>query len=178
MVASYSEKGDALMAMKVADAKLDPREIAEKLKEESGKDKNLTVLAARDTTINSFPAYLLRLRSVDKNAGQVAIMEMIWLKYNKDIVFQLVGMSTTTLNKKTHLALCSFNKARPEEVQRVKRYTLKIVKAQPNESIEEISLRTGNQLKPDFTSLINNHDIRNNLKAGELVKIVTAGPYR
>jgi predicted Zn-dependent protease len=178
MVSSYSEKGDALMALKLADPKLNPGEIAEKLKEESQKDKNLTVLSARDTTINSFPSYLLRIKSVDKDPNQVAIVELIWLKYSKEVVFQLVGISASPLHKTTHLALCSFNKLKPEERLRVKRYTLKIVEAHANESIEKISLRTGNQLKPAYTSLINSHDLRSNLKAGELLKIVTVGPYR
>jgi predicted Zn-dependent protease len=175
MVATFSKKGDAIVALKIADPKSEPKEITEKVKTEAQKNQGLTVLTARDTTINSYPAYLLRLKSADKN--QVAITELIWLKYN-GIVFQLMGISTPELHNQMHEIICGFRDAKPEELSLVKLYELKIVKSQLNETIEHVSQRTGNRLKPDFTSLINEYDASKPFSNGELVKVVTSKPYQ
>jgi predicted Zn-dependent protease len=174
MVATHSKKGDAIAALKIADSKSDPKDLAEKIKKEAQKNQGLEVLSAIDTTINSYPAYLLRLKSSDKN--QVVITELIWLRYN-GMIFQLAGISTPELHKKMHKALCGFRAAKPEELLLVKLYELNVVKAQSNESLENISQRTGNKLKPDFTSLINEYDASKPFSNGALVKVVTSKPY-
>jgi predicted Zn-dependent protease len=93
------------------------------------------------------------------------------------MIFQLAGISTPELHKKMHKALCDFRAAKPEELSLVKLYELNVVKAQSNESLENISQRTGNKLKPDFTSLINEYDASKPFSNGALVKVVTSKPY-
>jgi len=175
VVASYTEKGDAITTLKVADPKVNPKELVEKIKAESQKNPGLTVMTNRDTIINSYPAYLLRLQSTSND--QSAIMELIWLHYNKNIVFQLMGVSTISLQETTHQALCSFRMATLKEKELVKLYELKVVQVNANETLEKVSQRTGNKLKTDFTAVINNYPPNQSLKEGALLKVVTARPY-
>ncbi len=175
MVASYSAKGDAMATLKMADSKVNPKELTAKINAEAQQSPGLKVLADSDTIINSYPAYLLRMKTVDKN--QEAIVELIWLYYEKGIVFQLTGISTQSLHPQTQQALISFRKASHQERQLLKLYELKVVHAQNNETIEKVSQRTGNKLKPDFTAVINNLDVKAQFKDGQVLKIVTASPY-
>jgi predicted Zn-dependent protease len=175
MVASYPAKGDAMATLKMADPNVSPKELTAKIKAEAQQHSGLEVMADRDTIIHSYPAYLLRMKTVDKN--QEAIVELIWLYYDKDLVFQLTGISTPSLHLQTHQALSSFRKASHQEKQLLKLYELKVVHAQNNETIEKVSQRTGNKLKPDFTAVINNLDVKAQFKDGQVLKIVTANPY-
>lgn len=175
IVASYTEKGDAITTLKTADPKVNPKELMEKITAESQKNPGLTVLSNRDTIINSYPAYLLRLKSTSND--QPAIMELIWLHYNKNIVFQLMGVSTPSLQEKTHQALCSFRMATLKEKELVKLFELKVVQVKANETLEKVSQRTGNKLKTDFMAVINNYEPNQSLKEGALLKVVTASPY-
>lgn len=175
MAAAFSEKDDAVVALKVADPKLNPKELAAKAKEESQKNKSLTVLAAKDTVVNSFPAYVLRFKIEDQEG--VAVVDLAWVRYSTQLTFQLLGISAPEKNKLIHESLYSFRKATQEELTRVNLLEMKIVHAQADETIEKISARTGNRLKPDFTAVINNHDVKKSLTAGAPLKIVTATPY-
>ena len=104
-------------------------------------------------------------------------MELIWLYYNKDIVFQLMGVSVPSLQGKTHQALCSFRMATLRENELVKLFELKVVQVRANETLEKVSQRTENRVKADFTAVINNCEPSQTLKEGSLIKVVTASPY-
>lgn len=175
MVAAYSEKGDAIVAMRVVSEKKTIRELGEAAKEETQKTTGTTIAFAGDTLINSFAAYMLRIKSIDK--GQEKISELIWLN-NQQTVFQLVGVATTALQKDMHKALCSFRKSKQEELQKIKEYKLHVVRAHANETTEKMNARVGNQLNPSITQVINNHDSKTTFKEGELVKIVKSGTYQ
>ncbi len=174
-VAAYAEQGDGLIAMKIGDSRINPRDITEKARSEAQKNKNFMVLSAGDTIINSYPSYQLRLKSIDKN--EVAIMELLWVNYSQDIVFQMVGASIPQQHKNMHRALTSIHCATPEELALMIKYEIKVVSAKSNESVEKISQRTGNKMKADLTAVINNWDPKNRLKEGDSFKIVTSGLY-
>jgi len=175
LVATYAEKGDAVVALKVADPKVNHKEVVEKILAESQKNPAVFILANIDTVINHYPAHLLRMKNTEKN--QSTIIELAWLQYNAEIIFQMMGVSTPDLYLKTHHALCSFKKATPEEKQLVKLYELKIVQARSHESLETISQRTGNKLKTEFTAVINNLKADKSFQEGALLKVVTANEY-
>lgn len=175
-VAAFSEKGNALVSLKVADPQMKPQELAEKAKEESKKNPGFKVQAAKDTLINGFPSFLLRIKSVEKN--QAAIIELVWLEFNSKLSFQLVGMSTEANQKKINQTLCSLTQANAEQIGKVPLFQLKVVPARSKETIEAISQRTGNHLKADFTAVINNLDVKSELKEGDLFKVVTSDIYR
>jgi predicted Zn-dependent protease len=89
----------------------------------------------------------------------------------------MIGVSTPPFQQQAHQTLCNFRKATSEELSLVKLYELKIVQAQANDNLDKLSQRTGNKLKLDFTSIINNQTSTSQLMEGDLIKIVTASPY-
>ena len=54
---------------------------------------------------------------------------------------------------------------------------MRTIKAKDNESVEQLSKRTGNLLNLELTRIINSKSENEKLKNGELVKIVRAYPY-
>jgi predicted Zn-dependent protease len=175
MVAAYSLKGDAIVALHIADKNGSVHEMGEEAKSKSQKISGVTIASAGDTIINSFPAYILRMKSVEED--QVMISELIWLTY-QDVVLQLVGVCTPALKKEIHYSLCSFRKAKQEELQQINLYELQLVRARANETIEKLTDRMGNRLSPAMTAVINSPANNTSFYEGELVKIVKVSPYQ
>jgi predicted Zn-dependent protease len=173
-VAAYAEKGDGIVAMQMGEVKKSIHEIGEEAKSKAQKAEGMTIGLAVDTVINSFPAYLLRLKHSDKS--QVVILELIWLNY-KNQVTQLVGVGIPDRKKEIHQSLCSFRLATKEEVNSLRLYEVQLTTARKNETIENLSERTANRLNLNMTAVINNQTSAT-FKGGEPVKIVTATPYQ
>ena len=175
VVAAYEKKGEAIVAMLLADNKKSVTAIGGEAKAKAQKTKGVTIVSAGDTIINSFPAYILKLRSVENN--QVLQSEIIWLAF-KDLVLQLVGAGTPALNNEIHQSLCTIRKVTQEEMQQLKLYELHVVRARANENIEKLSQRIGNKLNPAMTAVINSRKGNTSFQEGESVKIVKASPYQ
>jgi len=175
VVAGYSEKGDGIVALSIADNKKGIHEAGEEVREKFKKTEGVTIESARDTIINSFPAYLLRTKSVEKD--KVVIIEIIWLAYH-DAVLQLVGVGLPGLKKEIHQSLISFRTSTLDELHQLNLYELHLVGAHANETIEQLTERTGNRLIPAMTDVINSRYDNTSFKEGELVKIVKVKPYK
>lgn len=175
MVAAYNEKGDAIVAMRVSDQKGKAHQIGEAAKKKSNETDGITVEFAGDTTIHSFSAYVLRMRSLEDK--QEVVSEIIWLDY-KNTTLELISAGVPAARKEMHKSLCSFRAARPEELQRLMIYEMKVVEAKEGETIQQLSARTGNKLQPAMTGVMNNQTDKKFFVEGEPVKVVTASPYQ
>ena len=175
IVAAYPEKGDAIVAMRFIDEKKSIHEIGEEIKNKAKSQEGITIEQAGDTTINSFPAYLIRLKSQDKD--QAMICEFVVLKF-KNRVVQVIGIGSPTLKKEIHQSVCGFRLANREETQSLKLFELEIATAKGNETIEKLTERMGNKLNPAMTAVINNKTDKVQFKEGEQVKIVKITPYQ
>lgn len=175
LVAAYTEKGDGLVAMGVTDGKKKAHDIGSEAKEKATQAKGSILLAARDTTINSFPAYLIRLKSTQ--GKDEAIMEIIWLDFNS-AVFQLAAVSSKELAPVAHQALTSFRAATIHEVAIVPIYQLHVALSNKEETIQHLSERTGNQINPGFTSIINGIAADASLGTNQPIKVIKVRAYK
>ena len=173
-VGSYTEKVDAFIVLNIVDSAKSAREIGEKVKEKAGKSEELIVQSAIDTTINHNNAYLLRLKSSDKN--KEVLVALLWIEFEGK-VFSLVGAFAPPNKQVVHEALCSFRKSQKEELETVVQYELQVVQAKKSETIDQLSERTGNKLKLPLTALINDMDQKNPLSENSQVKIIRSFPY-
>jgi predicted Zn-dependent protease len=171
---SYTEKLDAFIVLNIVDTAKSAREIGEKVNQKVEKSKELIVQSAVDTTINHNTAYLLRLKSSDKN--QEVLIALLFIEFESK-VFSLVGAFGPPNKQVAHQALCSFRKSQKEELKSVVQYELQVVHARKSETIEQLSERTENKLKLPLTALINDMDLKNPLSENSLVKIIRSLPY-
>lgn len=175
LVASQSEKGDAMVALTVMAEKKAPRAFGEEVREKLEKEKKgLTILRASDTLVNSLPAYALRVMNQEKK--DTALMEIVWVEFNKN-VFQLVALAKPSLYPTARTALYSFKQATTAERAQVMIFEMHIVTSQNGETIAQVSERSNNRLVPDLMLLFNNVTVAEKLPQGRPVKIVIAKPY-
>lgn len=175
IVAAYTEKGDGLVAMGITDGKKKAHEIGTEAKDKAMQAKGSVLLAARDTTINSFPAYLIRLKSTESKTE--VIMEIIWLDFNSE-VFQLAAVSNKELAPVAHQALASFRAATINEVSAVLAYELHVTLSNTDETIQQVSERTNNRLNSTLTSTINGVATDVKLGKDQPIKVIRARHYK
>lgn len=175
VVAAMQEKGESIVALQLTDNSKSPKQQADELLEKVKKQESITVLQATDTVINSLPAHIVRLKSVNKN--NIAIMELIWLTYNKNI-YQLTGIALPTHQKLMHQSLTSFKAATVQQRHLVKLYRVRVIAAHQNETLSDVSKRTDNRLVPELTEIFNNVKAEQALPKGSLIKVVTVEAYK
>ena len=173
-VGTYTEKGDAVAVLSVTETKKTVSEIGEEVKNNALKSNAVILQSARDTTINSNKAYLMRLRDAERSD---VFLEVMWIDL-KGTVFQLAGVFTPPNKKIVHEALCSFRKSLPDELSMVNQLELQIVHSQKSESISQLSERTSNKLNVTLTALINDLKQDATLDENRVVKIIRGVPYQ
>ncbi|MBX2964432.1 MAG: M48 family metalloprotease [Cyclobacteriaceae bacterium] len=174
-VAAIQEKGEAIISLQLADGSKTPRQLGEEVGEKAGKQKEISVLQAADTVVNSIPGYVLRIKT--ESSKETLIMEIIWLAYHKN-VYQLTGLSKTNYSSSTHQSLTSFRQATSSELNRVQLYLLRVVAASKNETLQSVAQRNDNRLNKQFIELFNNMATDQSLSEGALVRIITEQQYR
>lgn len=175
VVTALQKKGEGMVALQLADNTKSPKQQAEEVLERVGSQEGITILQATDTVINSLQAYLVRLKSVNKR--DVAIMELIWLPYNKN-VYQLTGIALPAHQNLMHQSLTSFNTATVQQRNLVKLYQVRVVSAHQNETLREVSKRTDNRLVQELTELFNNVKAEQLLPKGSRIRVVTEEVYK
>ena len=173
-VAMYTEKGDAIVVLTVADTAKNVSEIGEAVKSKAINSKAVIVHSAGDTIVNSNKAYLIRLQETDRRD---VFIEVMWIKF-EDNVFQLAGVFTKPNKKVVHETLCNFRKSRTEELKMVKQYELQLVHSNKSETISQLSERTSNKLPLSLTALINDLKPETTLDENSTVKVILGTPYQ
>jgi predicted Zn-dependent protease len=104
-------------------------------------------------------------------------MEFIYVSYNNQ-VYQLSGFSYAEKTNVTAKTIRSFKAATSEESSKVMIPEIKIVLAKNNESIADLSIRSGNKLNEELTQIYNDCGAQSVLSENKSVKIVQTYMYK
>jgi predicted Zn-dependent protease len=175
IVASSPKTKDAIVSLAITDGKRSPAELGKEMATKISKSPGTTLLFSADTIIHSNPAYLIRFSNLNK--GKTAIMEFIYVSYNNQ-VYQLSGFSYAEKTNVTAKTIRSFKAATSEESSKVMIPEIKIVLAKNNESIADLSIRSGNKLNEELTQIYNDCGAQLVLSENKSVKIVQTYMYK
>ena len=103
-----------------------------------------------------------------------------WIAHD-DLIYRIVGASSTrdfaTLRPVLEKSAQSFHTLTPEERSRIKETRLRLVVAEPSETLEELGKRTHNAWSVEQTAIANGLQIKSRLQPGRLIKIARPEPY-
>ena len=177
-VAAFREDGQGVVAMRLSDTSKSVgelgKEISEKLREEYGASKSISIVYLGDTILNSFPSYMIRI--VTRERSDAVAMEMVLTSYG-EMIFQFSGVSALQYGNEMSASLASFRKCTQEELRSINIYRISIASAEQGETITDLSTRTNNQLSGPMTTLINDVQPEDVLNQGRLIKIIQESPY-
>ena len=125
-------------------------------------------------TVNNHSGYLI---SMDDNTGdETMYIHILWLKMN-GLLFKLIGIAPKSFEPDLQKTARSLRTLTLEERNSIDVYTVRIVKANRNETIEEISARSSNVVNTSITAVMNGIEEDAKLKNKQVVKIVLREKY-
>jgi len=125
-------------------------------------------------TVNNHTGYLISME--DKTGDETMYIHILWLQMN-DLSFKLIGIAPRSLEPDLRNTALSLRTLTLEERNSIDVYTVRIVKANKNETIEEISARSSNVVNTSITAVMNGIEEDAKLKNKQVVKIVLREKY-
>jgi len=149
---SSPDKNSQLVFL-LADSSKDPSQHAEIFLKEFSKNYDIQAKQNEAIKVNGFPAHIIQFEKMYQ--GQRIIGKLLWLKRDGR-VYQFVEIVEQKYSQVLDECVESFHTMSSDERNSIYKTTVHIVQANEGETLEELSLRTGNSLTIEFTSLINN----------------------
>lgn len=172
-VLAQPQDQSALLALQVAAQGDDPSVIADQLASE------VELLGTKGTTINGYPAVTSSARANEQ--GKEIYVALVWIA--KDgLVYQILG-ATTAERWDSHrpdfeAAARSFRQPTMAELDEVRENRLRLVRADPGQTVGEIAKKPGNQWSVAETAAANAMEATYELSGDEAIKVSRQEPYR
>jgi len=174
-VAAFTQKKDALVLLGVAGKGADPSQAAEQLTQVMYKEYRARPSRSEPAKVGNLPAYLVTY--TDTSGREPMHLFFLYIGY-RNLIYQFVGVAPERYRVPIRETALSFRPLSPTERASIKETRLRVVSARSNESIAQLSKRTGNMWDPKITAVINGVNVDEPLNGGQLIKIAVEEPYR
>ncbi len=149
---SSPDKNSQLVFL-LADSMTDPTMLANTFLDEFSRNYKIEPSRNEALTINGYPAHIIQFEKIYED--QKIVGKLLWLTRDGR-TYQFVEIAEEKYSNALDECVQSFHTITIEERDSIYKTTVHIVQANEGETLEELSIRTGNSLTIEFTSLINN----------------------
>jgi len=175
VVGAASPKGDAVVFLTATAPTETARAAASEFEKELAQDGGGRVLESQPIKVGAFDAWRFRL---DATSGRTPVDAYVTLIPYNNLTFRITGMAPTRSSKAYRGRLINsartFRPLTAEERAMIRATRVRLVRARPDETLTELSERTGNILPPLPTAVLNALFTNHVFDGGELVKIARA----
>ena len=166
---------DGLLAMGIAGEGTDPIQAADQFETALYEEYRAKPSESKSFKIGKLPAHVLTY--TDNSGSEPVHMHFLWVAY-RELIYQFIGMAPERYRPVLKETALSFRPLSAKEKASIRETRLKIVTARSQESLDQLSKRTGNVWDVQMTAVINGLDAGRKLKKGQLVKIAISQPYK
>ena len=151
-----------------------PEQYAKMFEQEIEKEYKQKPFRSEPRTVNNYPGYLISL--VDNTGDETMYIHILWLKMD-DHLFKLIGFAPKALESELQKTAMSLRTLTSAERNSIDVYITRIVQANKNETVEELSKRTNNVVNTNVTSIINGIEEKAKLNEKQSLKIILKEKY-
>lgn len=173
-VVAVAPERDGMLTIGVGGENVEPWEAAGVFERKLYNQHRLKPTRSESVKIGSFPAHLLLY--TDTSGEEPKHMAFLWVAYH-NIVYRFIGLAPEKYRKNLRSSALSFRPITEKEKSSIKERTLKVVTARANESLFQLSKRTGNVWPMEATAVVNGIDADKPLKEEQLIKIAVSKPF-
>ena len=174
-VGGFEKNAKALIVFGGAGRATDPSVLAQafitRIEEETG----LSPAEAREVEIGDWPAHVVRFE--DTNEANPASLYFLWVT-SPGATYQIIGFGADEFRDELGDAVLSLHNPSAEERESIVNYRLRIVEAEPGESLAQLKIRVDSTLSDELTAVINGLQTSVPLDEGALIKVIRAERYR
>jgi len=150
------------------------KNLAEEFAAELRSEAGLEPTEMRAFDMGEWPAHLLRIE--DASGVEPVSIYYVWVNLRSS-TFQVVAMGADRYREELRETALSLRDMTVDEKKSIVAYRIRIATAEAGETVEDLSLRTGNEFSGEFTSVINGLPAGVELDADAPVKILSREPY-
>jgi predicted Zn-dependent protease len=173
-VGAIHEDRKAGIFVGLEDPSKSPEDYARTFEQEIEKEYGTKPTRSEPRTVNNHSGYLI---SMDDNTGdETMYIHILWLKMN-GLLFKLIGIAPKSFEPDLQKTARSLRTLTLEEFNSINVYTIRLVEANKNESLEEISARSSNVVNTSIIAVMNGIEEDAKLQKKQVVKIVISEKY-
>ncbi len=173
-VFAVAPKKDGLLVMGVAGKGTDPDQAAEQFKNALYREHRAKPNVSKSVKIGDLPGHLLTY--TDASGKEPTHMHFLWIAY-RGLIYRFIGLAPERYRPVLRETALSFRPLSAKEKDSIRETRLRVVLARSGETLQQLTIRTGNVWSPKITAVVNGLDKGQTLKKGQLVKIAVAQPY-
>jgi predicted Zn-dependent protease len=151
-----------------------PEEYARMFEQEIEKEYKQKPFRSEPRDVNNYPGYLISM--VDNTGDETMYIHILWLKMDGKL-FKLIGFAPEALESELQKTAMSLRALTSAEREAIEVLTIRIVQANKNETVEELSKRTNNVVNTNVTSIINGVEEKAKLNEKQSLKIILKEKY-
>jgi len=174
LVGAYRENNEAMIFISAIGKATDPEQLGKALVNELQNKHNKRAESAEPVKVGEWPGYLVKFN--DTSGSETAHIYYLWVTI-RDLTYTLIGAGADQYKEDLRKAVLSLRPLTSEERNSIIGIRLRIATAQAGETLTELSQRTGNVWKADYTAMINNFPENEKLEEGQLIKIAREEQY-
>ena len=149
-----------------------PEQYAMIFEQEIEKEYKQKPFRSEPRAVNNHPGYLISM--LDNTGDETMYIHILWLEMD-DKLFKLIGFAPEALESDLQKTGRSLRVLTSDERNAIDVYITRIVQANKNETVEELSKRTNNVVKTNITAIMNGIEKNAKFNEEQTVKIVTEG---
>jgi predicted Zn-dependent protease len=173
-VSAIHEDRQAGIFLGLEDPSKSPEEYARKFEQSMEEKYGQKPSISESRTVNNHRGYLISME--DQTGEETMYIHILWLQMN-DLLFKLIGIAPRSFEPQLRNTARSLRALTLEERNSIDVYTVRIVKANKDESLEEISARSNNVVNTSITAVMNGIEENAKLNHKQAVKIVLREKY-
>lgn len=174
-VAAFTAKKDALVFLSIAGRGTDPAKAGELLAQAMYKEHRARPTRSEPIKIGRLAAYLVIY--TDNSGREPMHLFFLFIAY-RQLIYQFAGIAPERYRSTIRETAFSFRPLTSRERSSIRETRLRIVSARSNESLAQLSKRTGNVWDGETTTVVNGIDAYQPLKKGQQIKIAVSQPYK
>ena len=156
----------------------DPSKTAEQyarmFEQEIEKEHKQKPFRSEPRSVNNHSGYLISM--VDNTGDETMFLHILWLEMD-DKLFKLIGFAPEALESDLRKTAMSLRTLTSAERNSIEVYITRIVQANKNETLEELSERTNNVVNTKITSILNGIDEKSKLNEKQPLKVIMKEKY-
>lgn len=173
-VAGYSPDKQAAAFVTIESKFENPKEAGEHFIQNMESEYKSKMISSKPYNLNGSSGYMVTF--ADNVEGIDMYAYILWVPLDGKL-FKLIGIGPNSHKSDLEATAASLRTLNKEEKGSFTINYMRTIEAKDNESVEQLSKRTGNLLNLELTRTINSKSENENFKQGELVKIVRSYPY-
>lgn len=173
-VIAVSAERDAMIVLGVFGQGMTPEDVRESFVAQVRDEYDIEPESSTELPVGESPAQLITY--VDSMKGQPVNLNFMWLSHH-NLIYQFTAMVPDSSQETFRNTANSFRALSPADRLAIREVHLRVVQAQADESLVELSRRTGNVWDLQWTALINGLNTDDTLSNGQLIKIARSLPY-